>query len=217
MKCQYCKGNCIKKGCYKKQQLYQCKNCSKYQRTIYKKIKIDACKLDLLKQLNEEGNSTSSISRILKISKSSVQRKVRLLAGLVKRPESKEQHQRYEVDELKTYVGNSKNECWIIYAISRETGRIIDFAVGRRTKKNVKRVIDSLLKLNPGKIYTDYLNMYANLIGRKIHVASKYMINHIERKNLDLRKDIKCLNRKTICYSKSKSMLEAKLKLYFWT
>lgn len=92
---------------------------------------------------------------------------------------------------------------------------MIDFVVGRRTKANIKQVIDTLHALNPKKIFTDKLSSYTTLINHKIHVASAYKINHIERRNLELRKDIKCLNRKTICYPKSQEMLTTKLKLYF--
>jgi IS1 family transposase len=93
---------------------------------------------------------------------------------------------------------------------------VIDFCVGRRTKENLKKVLDKINELNPKKIYTDRLNSYPGLIPKGIHIATSHKINHIERKNIDLRTRIKCLNRKTICYSKSEEMLTAKLKIYFF-
>ncbi len=124
--------------------------------------------------------------------------------------------QEYEVDELRTFVGNKKNECWVMYAINKTTKQVIDFAVGRRTKENIRKVIDTLNKLHPKRIFSDQLNIYSSLIDRSIHSTRGYGINHIERMNLNLRKDIKCLNRKTICYAKSEMMLEARLNLYFF-
>jgi len=35
MKCNYCSGNCIKKGWYKQVQKYQYKTCRKYQQLVY--------------------------------------------------------------------------------------------------------------------------------------------------------------------------------------
>ncbi len=193
--------------------MYRCKECNKYQRLTYEKVKIDCEKKDRLRRLNAEGNSTSSISRLLFITKSSVQRMLLELEREIKKPMYEEQKQTYEIDEMKTYIGNTKNECWIIYALNRRTGRVIDFKVGRRTKVNIKLVVDAVLNLNPKRIYTDHLNIYPGLIDKRIHVASQYQINKIERKNLDLRKDTKCLNRKTICYAKSERMLSAKMRL----
>ncbi|HEX2845848.1 MAG TPA: IS1 family transposase [Chitinophagaceae bacterium] len=48
------------------------------------------------------------------------------------------------------------------------------------------------------------------------HIANAYNINHIERNNLNLRTHLKRLSRRTICFSKSITMLEACLKIYFW-
>jgi insertion element IS1 protein InsB len=216
MKCQYCQGSCAKKGCYKRRQLYRCKSCLKYQRSTYLKVKIDFEKIDLLKRLNEEGNSTSSISRLLYISKSSVQRKIFELQKEVRKPVYEERNQKYEIDELKTYCERKSNECWITYAMNRRTKCVIDFVVGRRTKDNLRKVVNTVLELNPKTIYSDHLNIYPTIIPKKVHVPSQYQINTIERKNLDLRKDQKYLNRKTICYAKSEEMIEAKLRLYFW-
>lgn len=216
MKCQYCKGSCIKKGCYKRRQLYRCSSCGKYQRSTYLKKRINEEQIDLVRVWNNEGAGVSSMSRVLKMSKSSVLRKLLLLEKQVTKKRIIETNQEYEVDELYTYTGNKKNECWIIYAMNKATRQVIDFVVGKRTSENVRKVIDALNVLNPKRIFTDRLNIYPGLIDQTKHVASAHRINHIERKNLDLRKDLKCLNRKTICYSRSKDMLTAKLKIYFF-
>ncbi len=166
--------------------------------------------------MNNEGVGIRAMSRLLKISWSSVQRKLIFLNNQIKKPVLIETNQEYEIDELRTYIGNKENECWIVYAINKSTRQVIDFAVGRRTTENIKQVTASVLCLNPGRIFTDRLNIYPGLIPKSKHIASAYRINHIERKNLDLRKDLKCLNRKTICYSKSEEMLKVKLKIYFF-
>ncbi len=68
-------------------------------------------------------------------------------------------------------------------------------------------MVDKLLKLNAKKIYTDGLNIYPNLIEEKIHIVYRGCTNHIERKNLTIRMQLKRLSRKTICFSKKKVML----------
>lgn len=216
MKCQYCKGSCIKKGCYKRRQLYRCKDCLKYQRLVYVKSTVSEEKITMVQNMNCEGVGIRSMSRLLKISRSSVQRKLKFIKSQIKKPLFIETNQEYEIDELRTFIGNKGNDCWIIYALNKVTRQVVDFAVGRRTIENIKQVTEAILRLNPKQIFTDRLNIYPGLIPKSKHIASAYRINHIERKNLDLRKDLKCLNRKTICYSKKEEMLATKLQLYFF-
>lgn len=187
MKCQYCQGLCVKKGCYKSNQLYRCKNCAKYQRFNYKKPKIQTDKKEWVKSFTVEGLGTSSISRLLRISKSSVSRIIHELSQKITKPTFEETNQEYEIDELRTFSKNKKNECWISYAINKKTKRVIEFVVGRRNKTNIKKIIDAILSLNPKKIFTDKLNIYKSLISSERHQASAYKINHIERMNLNLR------------------------------
>ena len=100
--------------------------------------------------------------------------------------------------------------------MNKRTKKVIDFIVGGRTKEHIGKVIDSLKSLNPKRIFADKLNVYPGLIGKALHIANAYKINHIERFNLTLRTHLKRLSRKTICYSKSLTMLIAILKIYFW-
>jgi IS1 family transposase len=69
---------------------------------------------------------------------------------------------------------------------------------------------------NAKAIYTDKLNLYQLLINQAIHKTKRRGTNYIERKNLSVRTHLKRLNRKTICYSRSKLVLVAVLKIYFW-
>jgi IS1 family transposase len=174
-------------------------------------------KITLVRDMNCEGVGIRSMSRLLKISSSSVQRKLVILNKQVVQPIFIESNQEYEIDELRTYISNKKNECWIIYAINKTTRQVIDFAVGKRTKENIQKIVDAVLLLSPKRIFTDRLNIFPRLIEKAKHHASAYRINHIERRNLNLRKDQKYLNRKTICYAKSEEMIVAKLKIYFFS
>jgi len=113
----------------------------------------------MLIKLNNEGMGISSISRILDISKSSVQRIILRLSSMIQKPVFSEYNETYEIDELRTYVGNKKNESWVIYAINKANGNIIDLVVGRRTKENIRKVVDTILSYSPKRIYTDGLNI----------------------------------------------------------
>jgi len=103
--------------------------------------------------------------------------------------------------------GNKRNELWLIYAINRNTKRIIDFVVGRRTKENIAIIVTALLNLQPKAIYSDRLNIYESLICKTIHKIYTRCINYIERKNLTLRTFLKRLARRTICFTRSERML----------
>ncbi len=215
MRCIYCNKTVIKKGKRKGIQKYQCKACKRYQQAVYTKQRIAKEDYTWTHKLNNEGNGISNIARLLEISKSSVQRIIIRTALSIKMPVFKEEGQSYQVDELRTYCGNKGNECWIIYAINPKTGKVIASAFGRRTKENIKKVIDKLLVLNSKRIYTDGLNIYPTLIPKAIHRVFEYCTNNIERHNLTLRTHLKRLCRKTICFTKSIFMLECCVSLYF--
>lgn len=166
-------------------------------------------------QLNNEGVGISGIARITGVSKAHVVNKLRSLSKQCFFPLPSESNQHYEIDELRTFIGNKRNECWVMYAINRATRRVVHVVVGRRTKENLKRITDALLYLNPRRIYSDGLDIYKSLIDSSIHRVRSYLTNHIERMNLTLRTHLKRLSRRTISFSKSLAMLEAGIKLYF--
>ena len=120
-----------------------------------------------------ESVSVLGIARILKISINTVQAGIRRAGKGTAKPPMGLYQASIEVDELRTFIGNKENHYWVAYALSRTTGKVLDFVVGRRT-------------------------------------------NRIERKNLAIWTDVKRLSRWTICFSRSRVMLENCLKIYFW-
>jgi len=69
------------------------------------------------------------------------------------------------------------------------------------------KLIDRLLGLGVKKIRTDRLTHYQRLTPKERHHSSVYGINHIERKNLTLRPNLKRLSRRTICFNRKFSIL----------
>ena len=221
MNCKLCNNRCIKKGFqvnnYRIKQRYQCSKCKKYQLEdyTYSLYQVESDKKMI--HLNSEGMSISGISRFLGYSKQTIIRRIKYLANLVISPIVTEYNQIYEVDEMWSYVGNKDTPVWVTYSINRKTHQIISYCIGARTKENLNKVIAPLKMLMPKKIVTDRLNMYPSLVNPMRHDTERHRNNRIERCNLTLRQHLKRLSRKTLCYSKSKEMLEASFRLYlFW-
>jgi insertion element IS1 protein InsB len=208
MKCRfYLESACIKKG---KQnngiQKYLCKCCGKYQQDTYSKWSWLTTDTEV-KTLVKECCGIRSIVRVLDIAANTVMKRIRLIARKLK-PKRFNKNAAYEMDEVRLFLGNNKNEIWVMYAIA--------IRVGRRTKLNLEKVIGKMLLANPRKIRTDLLPMYKTLIPESLHRASKSGINLIERSNLNLRNQLKRMVRNTICFSRSEEMLEACVKIYLW-
>jgi insertion element IS1 protein InsB len=164
----------------------------------------------------KEGCGIRSMARLLGISVNTIIKRIKKIAScVIKAPIIKNQ-EAVEVDELRTFVGNKQNEYWVAYAMNRQTGKVMDFVTGKRTKRNLKVLTDTLLISQVKKIYTDNLSTYRRLIPKSIHRRGSNQINHIERNNLNLRTHLKRLSRRTICYSRSAVMLNACLRIYFW-
>lgn len=123
----------------------------------------------------------------------------------------------YEVDEMRTYVKCKDKLIWIVYTLERATKKVVGFNVGRRTNNTLRKVIDTVVLSNPVATYTDRLKYYRYLIEQRIHKTNRFGTNNIERKNLTLRTQLKRLNQRTICYSKSIAMFIAVLRIYFWS
>jgi IS1 family transposase/transposase-like protein len=216
--CRYCLSPKVKNGkSVAGFQRHRCKSCKKTFQAEYRYL---ACGPNIsrwISSLMVEGSSVSSISRLLKIPVCTVIRKTKAIAKLVVRPFPIVQGKEYEVDDMRTYIGNKQRLYWVVYALRRDTKEVIDFKVGKRNTKTLQRVLSTVQLSEAKKVYTDKFRLYKNLIPNEMHSTSAYQINHIERKNLSIRTHLKRLSRKTICFSKSREMLEACLKIYFWS
>jgi insertion element IS1 protein InsB len=213
--CIYCTNKCVKNGTSYGKQRYLCRLC---KRTFLDSYDYKACLANTdhnIKVHLKEGCGIRSIARLLKISVTTVLKKILLLAKNARRPMIM-MGKEYEMDELCTYVRYKENQIWVAYAIRKDTKEVVDFNIGRRTNNTLRPVTNTLILSNATKVYTDKLRQYGTLLPRKIHRTRKKGTNHIERKNLTLRTHLKRLSRRTICFSKSTIFLSACLKIYFW-
>lgn len=217
MKCKFCEGTCQKAGRQKNgHQKFFCKACKKYQQQKYKYRAYEPEVTSMISKLKRESVGIRGVARILNIAVNTVLKYIKHIAVNIAKPPIPLAQQEFEVDELRTYVGRKGNEYWVVYALNRTTGEVVDYAVGKRSKRTLGMVVNTLLLSGVKRIYTDNLTTYKGLIPKKIHTAGAYLINHIERHNLNLRTHLKRLSRRTICFSRSRAMLDACLKIYFW-
>ena len=218
MNCSHCNQVCIKAGKQKSGvQKFLCRTCRKYQQAHYVRNAWRPNTGELVVLLVREGLSMRGIARILSISLSTVLVKIRKVAAGISKPSRSVRKHVYEIDELWTFIGRKTDEAWVMYAFDRTSKEVMDFRVGARTKENLRALTDLVIHEDPSRICTDGLKVYPTLITPEIHKVGSVHTRHIERHNLNLRTHLKRLSRKTICFSKSLAMLEACLRIYFWS
>ena len=218
MTCKFCDHPCQKAGKQKNgAQKFYCTLCRKYQQMTYQSRACCKGTKSMISKLVCESVSVRGIARILRISINTVQKDIRWTGKSIVKPPIRLHQENIEVDELRTFIGNKQNQYWIAYALNRITGEVMDFIVGRRSKRTLSMLVNTLLLSGVGKISTDRLNIYRSLIPERIHCDKRYGTNRIERKNLSIRTHIKRLSRRTICFGRSRIMLENCLKIYFWS
>jgi insertion element IS1 protein InsB len=216
--CPNCKSkNSIKNGfTANKKQQYICKSCKNRFIDFYTYKAYNSWVNKRIIQFTKEGLGIRSTARILKISTTTLLKRIITIAKKIPNQQIFK-HKIYEVDEIRTFIKNKDKPVWIVYVLERNTKQVVNFSIGRRTKRTLQYVTNTLLLSNPKTIYTDKLVHYKSLLNGTNHITKPFGTNHIERKNLSLRTHLKRLNRKTICFSRSFIMLQCVLRIYFWS
>lgn len=198
-----------------KKQQFICKSCKKRFIDFYTYKAYNHWVNKSIIQFTKEGLGIRSTARILKISTTTLLKRIITIAKNIHQPIISKR-KTYEVDEMCTYIRHKRNFIWLVYALEKESKSIVSFNVGKRTNITLRRVVETLILSEAKKICTDRLKNYKFLIDERMHSVKRFGTNHIERKNLTLRTALKRLNRKTICFSKSQAVLVSILKIYFW-
>ena len=92
-------------------------------------------------------------------------------------------------------------------------GKALGIVCGSRSLKTVRRLFKQLKSLLTMIYGIDYLKTYEHLIPTSLHFQGNTFTTQIEPLNCGLRHYLARLHRKTLCYSKSKRILEISLKL----
>lgn len=206
----------IKNGRTKnKKQQYFCKKCRKRCIGYYT---YKACQPNINPQVitfTKEGLGIRSTARVLNISTTTLLKRIVDIAQSITQAVISK-GKTYEVDEIRTFLKRKNKLIWIVYALEKESKKVVSFCVGARTNKTLNVVLKTLCFAEAKRVFTDGLKNYGYLIAKAVHKVKRYGTNHIERNNLNLRIHLKRLNRKTICFSRSLAILTAVLKIFFW-
>ena len=216
--CPKCKSKEIIKNGFTKnrKQQYHCKTCATRFIDYYtNKAYLPTTNNNIIK-LTKEGLGIRSTARVLQISVTTLLKRIITIAKNISKPIISK-YKTYEVDEMRSFIKRKDKLIWIVYALERETKQVVSFTIGARTNKTLNVVLTSLRLSKAKTIYTDGLKHYQFLIEKSIHKVIRFATNHIERNNLTLRVNLKRLNRRTICYSKSFILLQCILRIYFWS
>ncbi len=163
--CKFCEGRCQKAGRQKNgQQKLYCKACKKYQQARYKYMAYKPEIVALIPKLKCESVGVRGVARILKIAENTVLKRIKLFADSIPKPPAPRARQEFEVDELRTYVGHKGDEYWVTYALNRSTGEVVDYIVGKRNKRTLRTVINTLRLSGAKRIYTDNLGIYCRFL-----------------------------------------------------
>jgi insertion element IS1 protein InsB len=87
------------------------------------------------------------------------------------------------MDEQWSYTSHKGRQCWTLYAIEKESRKVLAFVCGRRTKKNVVKLLQHLKAFTITCFYTDGWKVYEKLLPKDRHIASKKGTQRIERDN----------------------------------
>ena len=119
------------------------------------------------------------------------------------------------MDEMWSRVYSKQTPCWLWHAINHDNGDVVAFVLGERSHEMLWKLLDYLEEANVEMdvVYSDDNYAYHEIIPRGTLQTGKRNTQKIERKHLTFRTRLKCLARKTICYSKSLEMHKIKFSL----
>ena len=160
------------------------------------------------------GSGVCDISRVLWVSINMVLKIIRQQDAMTPEPAPPKRLSDAEVDEMWSFIGKKRRQCWLWYAFAPKTKEIIGYVLGRRTDESLARLLDRLAQRRITRFYTDDWESYQKLIPSYRHWIGKMGTQRIERQNLNFRTHLKRLQQRTICFSKSSEIHGAVIKLY---
>lgn len=195
-------------------QRYRCKACRRQFITdyIYRACMPSVRQLVLPRTMN--ASAIRDISRVLRISPTTVLALIKTAALAVAQPPVAERIENPEMDEFWSFVGKRANQRWTWYGFDRERKQVVASVNGRRTDANCRALYEKVKRAEVGTFHTDEWAGYPKVLPKQKHQIGKVGTLRIERRNLTFRTRIKRLQRRTIYFSKSEVMHDAVLKLH---
>jgi len=116
--------------------------------------------------LTKEGVGIRSTARILKISNTTLLKRIITIEQNIHQPIISK-GKTYEVDEMCTYIKHKRNFIWLVYALEKDSKKVVSFNVGKRANKTLSLVLDVLKLSEAKKIFINRLKNYRYLIDEK--------------------------------------------------
>src|SRR5690606_11683556 len=172
--CTVCQIKVIRHGYTKSGVIrYRCNSCGKTQVENYTYKAYNATTNRQIIALTKEGLGIRSTARVLAISPTTLLRRIVLIAQNISRPVII-RGKTYEVDEIRTFLKRKDKLIWIVYALERESRKVVSFYIGARTNKTLNVVLKTLHFAKAKHIFTDKLKHYKYLIKKTVHKITPF-------------------------------------------
>ena len=239
--CPYCQGtDIVKHGTTPEgKQRYRCRECPECGRTFLLEYAYPGQSQHVKQQILDMAMNSSGIrdtARVLRVSPTTVIKELKKEPDLQQvnhavlrhlPPEQvevdiccvEELAQRdgpeSELDEMWSYVGKKANPRWLWHAIDHHSGTVLAYVFGQR-KDTVFLQLKTLLEpFGITRFYTDGWGAYARHVDPEKHAVGKQHTQKIESKHINLRIRIKRLVRRTICFSKTTTIHDLVIGLFY--
>lgn len=195
-------------------QRFRCRDCGRQFQQVYQYRACMPGTQEEIVSLTMNGCGIRDITRVLGVTINSILAALRRAADKLGALSLPERVTHLEIDEMWSFVGSKQDQYWLWYAFEPETKQILAWQCGRRTDESCQKLLDQLKSCRVMRYCTDNWESYQNLVPASQHWIGKQWTQRIERHNLNFRTHLKRLHRKTICFSKSKKMHDAVIKIY---
>ena len=215
MQCPNCKSEkAVKNGHRYGKQCYQCKQCKRQFVEFYSERGYSEDARQICLRMYCNGMGFRAIERCTGISHNTVIGWVKETgAKLPETEEIEEVPDVGELDELQTFVGNKENKVWVWTAVNHFTEGILAWTIGDRSSETFSVLWAMIRSWSCYFWVSDGYCVYSKFINPEDHIVSKTYMTRVEGENTRLRHYLARLHRKTLCYSKSKEMLQISIRL----
>jgi insertion element IS1 protein InsB len=148
MECKFCNETCQKWGRGRQKnsvQGFYCKHCKKY---LQKEYSYAACKTGLAEMIPKLVNNSvgiRGIARVTGIAVNTVMRLIRKVAERITKPPIPLDRKSFEIDEVRTFIGNKENQYWMAYVLCSDTKQVIDHIAGKRSKRTLRMAVNTAM------------------------------------------------------------------------
>ena len=123
-----------------------------------------------------------------------------------------------ELDELWSFVGSKQRPAWVWVALCRATRQVVACCLGDRSEESCRYFWEQVpAPWRTATCYTDFWDAYGAVLPEAQHQVSGKgggQTAHIERWNNTLRQRLGAFVRKTLSFSKSDRLHQARLRLF---